>query len=57
MSPSPAGRFRTLLTTLLLVLVGAAGASAQENRLPDIGSSAGTLLGPVQQAEYGRMML
>ena len=57
MSPSPTGRFRTLLITLLLVLVGAAGASAQENRLPDIGSSAGTLLGPVQQAEYGRMML
>ena len=56
MNPRPAG-FRTLLITLLLVLVGAAGASAQENRLPDIGSSAGTLLGPVQQAEYGRMML
>ncbi|MGY1408861.1 MULTISPECIES: M48 family metalloprotease [unclassified Luteimonas] len=50
-------RFCTLLTTALLVLVGAAGAHAQENRLPDIGSSAGSLLGPVQQAEYGRMML
>jgi beta-barrel assembly-enhancing protease len=32
-------------------------APAQENRLPDIGSSAAELLGPTQQAEYGRMML
>jgi len=31
-------------------------ASAQQSRLPDIGSSAGTLLGPVQQREYGKMM-
>src|SRR5690606_25515417 len=29
----------------------------QENRLPDIGSSAGSVLGPAQQAEYGRMLL
>ncbi|TDK28785.1 M48 family peptidase [Luteimonas aestuarii] len=33
------------------------GATAQESRLPDIGSSAGTLIGPVQQEEYGRMLL
>ena len=37
--------------------MGAAGARAQENRLPDIGSSAGSVLGPAQQAEYGRMLL
>lgn len=30
---------------------------AQDNRLPDIGSSAGALLGPAQQREYGQMML
>ena len=50
-------RLCPVLVTILLVLVGAAGAHAQENRLPDIGSSAGGVLGPVQQAEYGRMML
>ncbi len=32
-------------------------APAQENRLPDIGSSAGELLSPTQQEEYGAMML
>src|SRR5690606_20340493 len=50
-------RLCPVLATLLLVLLGAVGAHAQENRLPDIGSSAGSVLGPVQQAEYGRMML
>ncbi|MDH7454657.1 M48 family metalloprotease [Luteimonas composti] len=50
-------RFRTVFATAMLVVVAASGASAQENRLPDIGSSAGAVLGPVQQAEYGRMML
>lgn len=46
-----------LLTALLLVLVASVSAPAQENRLPDIGSSAGSVLGPAQQSEYGRMML
>ncbi|TWT21379.1 M48 family metallopeptidase [Luteimonas marina] len=46
-----------LLTTLLVLLVASVCAPAQENRLPDIGSSAGTVLGPSQQAEYGRMLL
>jgi beta-barrel assembly-enhancing protease len=32
-------------------------APAQESRLPDIGSSAGAVLGPAQQREYGQMML
>ncbi|GAA4862365.1 M48 family metalloprotease [Luteimonas vadosa] len=32
-------------------------APAQDSRLPDIGSSAGGVLGPAQQREYGRMML
>ncbi|MBP6216866.1 MAG: M48 family metalloprotease, partial [Luteimonas sp.] len=46
-----------LLTTLLVLLVASLHAPAQENRLPDIGSSAGTVLAPAQQAEYGRMLL
>lgn len=45
------------LTTLLVLLVASLHAPAQENRLPDIGSSAGTVLAPAQQAEYGRMLL
>ena len=32
-------------------------AQAQDNRLPDIGSSANELLNPARQAEYGSMML
>ena len=32
-------------------------APAQDNRLPDIGSSANELLNPARQAEYGSMML
>lgn len=32
-------------------------APAQDNRLPDIGSSAGGVLGPAQQREYGQMLL
>jgi len=35
----------------------AAIAPAQDNRLPDIGSSANELLNPTKQEEYGRMML
>jgi len=49
-------RFFTALTALSLAL-GSALAPAQDNRLPDIGSSAGSLLGPVQQREYGQMYL
>lgn len=32
-------------------------APAQDSRLPEIGSSAGTVLGPAQQREYGQMLL
>lgn len=49
---------RLLLATAALILsVASLCAPAQVNRLPDIGSSAGTLLGPAEQEEYGRMML
>ncbi len=37
--------------------VAAICAQAQDNRLPDIGSSANEILNPTQQAEYGGMML
>jgi predicted Zn-dependent protease len=38
-------------------LASALAAAQDRSRLPDIGSSAGTLLGPAQQHEYGQMML
>jgi predicted Zn-dependent protease len=44
------------LTLALAALLAGPGA-AQENRLPDIGSSAGTVISPSEQAEYGAMML
>ena len=40
-----------------LVLALAVPAAPAQQRLPDIGSSAGSLLGPTQQEEYGRMLL
>jgi beta-barrel assembly-enhancing protease len=48
---------RLTLFVAALTLLGGVGAAAQESRLPDIGSSAGTLIGPAQQEEYGRMLL
>jgi len=54
--PELALRYLLLATALTLAL--AAGVSpAQDSRLPDIGSSAGELLTPARQAEYGKMML
>lgn len=56
--PMPAPSIRVAsLTAALALTVAALSAPAQENRLPDIGSSAAELLAPVKQAEYGRMML
>ncbi|MDH5823784.1 M48 family metalloprotease [Luteimonas sp. RD2P54] len=49
---------RAFLVALVLCLAVAGGhAAAQDTRLPDIGSSAGTVLSPAQQAEYGQMLL
>ena len=48
---------RLLLLSALLTLAGGVCVSAQEPRLPDIGSSAGTVIGPAAQEEYGRMLL
>ncbi len=46
-----------LLAAATALALCAAAAPAQETRLPDIGSSAGEVLSPAQQTEYGRMML
>lgn len=48
---------RLLPATLALALAVAAPAAPAQQRLPDIGSSAGTVLGPAQQREYGQMLL
>lgn len=49
---------RLLPAALAFGLALAIGAtSAQDNRLPDIGSSAGNVLSPAKQAEYGGMVL
>ncbi|MCL7714423.1 M48 family metalloprotease [Stenotrophomonas mori] len=49
---------RTLLLATALTLALASPLSrAQDSKLPDIGSSAGELLTPARQAEYGGMML
>jgi hypothetical protein len=39
------------------LFVGLGKADAQDNHLPDIGSSAGEVLGPAKQREYGEMAL
>ena len=45
------------LAIAVTLAIASVCAPAQENRLPDIGSSAGELLSPTQQEEYGAMML
>ncbi|MGO1893014.1 MAG: M48 family metalloprotease [Luteimonas sp.] len=46
-----------LFAAALTLMFAGSHASAQDNRLPDIGSSAGTVLSPAQQEEYGEMLL
>jgi len=46
-----------LLSAALTLALAVPLASAQDAKLPDIGSSAGELLTPARQAEYGGMML
>lgn len=50
-------RRTTLLTAALTFAIAALSVQAQEAKLPDIGSSAGELLTPAQQEQYGGMML
>lgn len=57
LSMSPPSLRVAALAAALALTVATVTAPAQESRLPDIGSSAAELLGPVKQAEYGRMML
>ncbi len=46
-----------LLTAAVTLALGSVCASAQESKLPDIGSSAAELLTPAKQRQYGAMML
>jgi predicted Zn-dependent protease len=46
-----------LLTLAIASLLLPAAGAAQDSRLPDIGSSAGGVLSPAQQEEYGAMTL
>ena len=46
-----------LIAAVLTLVFAGSHAAAQENRLPDIGSSAGTVISPSQQEEYGEMLL
>ena len=46
-----------LLSAAVTLAVASLCAPAQESRLPDIGSSAGELLNPLQEEQYGAMML
>lgn len=48
---------RTALIAAALSIAAGLPVAAQENRLPDIGSSAGELITPAKEAEYGAMML
>ncbi|WP_147651780.1 M48 family metalloprotease [Vulcaniibacterium gelatinicum] len=48
---------RSLPLAAALAFAAALSAPAQEPRLPDIGSSAGEVLPPARQAEYGAMLL
>src|SRR5690606_18504364 len=56
-SPPIRSRMRLLPATIALVLAVAVSAAPAQQRLPDIGSSADTMLGPAQQREYGQMLL
>lgn len=55
--PRPALLPRLPLLPVLLGLAACLPAAAQQARLPDIGSSAGGVLSPAKQAEYGAMTL
>lgn len=55
MTASPLRHLRP--ATLAFALACSAGVAAQDTRLPDIGSSAGAVLSPAKQAEYGSMVL
>lgn len=46
-----------LAAAMASALAFASAASAQDSKLPDIGSSAGNVLSPARQAEYGAMTL
>ncbi|MFP5374286.1 MAG: M48 family metalloprotease [Gammaproteobacteria bacterium] len=53
----PALLAAALTTAVALAGTSVAPAPAQDSRLPDIGSSAGTLISPAEQERYGAMLL
>jgi predicted Zn-dependent protease len=53
-SPTPLTAASILIACMLLA---SGHTAAQSNQLPDIGSSAGEVLGPAQQKQYGQMTL
>jgi predicted Zn-dependent protease len=56
-SPTESNLRLVPLTAALTFALAALNVPAQDTRLPDIGSSAGEVLGPAQQAQYGAMTL
>ena len=50
-------RLVPLIAALTFALAASNAPAQQDTRLPDIGSSAGEVIGPAQQAEYGAMTL
>lgn len=57
-APCPrTSRLRALLLSTAIALLLATPLARSQEKLPDIGSSAGELLTPARQAEYGAMML
>ncbi|MGV8944534.1 M48 family metalloprotease [Thermomonas sp.] len=51
------GKPSILAAALTGALIFVSAAAAQDSKLPDIGSSAGNMLSPARQAEYGAMTL
>jgi beta-barrel assembly-enhancing protease len=56
-SVRPALLAAAMTAAVALIALAGAPAPAQETRLPDIGSSAGTLISPAEQERYGAMLL
>src|SRR5690606_8240515 len=56
---APVPRIRPLATAMAIaaLAVSTSGGPVRAQELPDIGSSAGELLSPVQQEQYGQMLL
>ncbi len=56
-APKAMSRLRWLPVALTALLTGVAGARGTDVKLPDIGSSAGAVMTPLEQRQYGASML